>query len=106
MLKITPDPPRYGTFVSAPTDELLQDRAAAKRALNFYLRDTPAPAAGTRIEDALVQACGLLRCASASAVEASNHLEGAQRDLVLSVLHLVDMATTQVDISLNILAAR
>lgn len=106
MLKITPDPPRYGTFVSAPTDELLQDRAAVKRALNFYLRDTPEPAAGTQTEDALVQAFGLLRCASASAVEASNRLDGAQRDLVLSVLHLVDMATMQVDISLNSLTAR
>ena len=104
MLKITPDPPPNEAFVSAPINDLLNDRAAFARALGHYLRDKPAP--GVEREDALVQTSSLLRCASVSAVEASNHLEGTQRDLVLSVLHLVDMARTHVDTSLKGLTAR
>ena len=104
MLKITPDPPHEMTFDSAPADDLLKDRTAVARALGHYLRDKPAP--GVDIEDALVPASSLLRCASVSAVEASSYLDGTQRDRVLSVLYLVDMTRTKVDQALNSLPAR
>ena len=79
----------------------MNDQAAIARALNFYLPDTPPPPVNSDTEETLVHASSLLRCASVSAVEASNHLDGTQRDLVLSVLHLVDMARTQVEKSLD-----
>ena len=52
MLKITPDPPQDGTFVSAPINDLLQDRAAVGRALKHYLRDVPPPPANIETEEA------------------------------------------------------
>ena len=104
MLKITPDPPQERAFDSAPVNDLLKDRAAVARALGHYLRDTPV--SGVDMQDALVQASSLLRCASVSAAEASSHLDGTQRDRVLSVLYLVDMTRTHVDQALNSLSAR
>ena len=106
MLKITPDPPHDGSFVPAPGVDLMNNQAAIARALSFYLPDTPPPPVNSDAEEALVHASSLLRCASVSAVEASNHLDGTQRDLVLSVLHLVDMARTQVEKSLSSLNPR
>lgn len=106
MLKITPDPPQDGTFVSTPINDLLQDRAAVGRALKHYLRDVPPPPASIETEEALVHALSLLRCASVSAAEASSHLDATPRDLVLSVQHLVDMAKTQVEKSLSGFTAR
>ncbi|MBW0234571.1 DUF6124 family protein [Pseudomonas sp. D1HM] len=44
--------------------------------------------------------------ASVSAAEASSHLDATQRDLVLSVQHLVDMAKTQVEKTLSGFTAR
>ena len=55
-------------------------------------------------EAALAQASDLLRCAGASASEAGNGLSGVQRDLVLSVAHLVELAKAYVDKSLDGLA--
>ena len=106
MLKITPDPPAHGTFVLASNDELLKDRAAARRALSHYLPGNTARHPSIDVENAWVHASDLLRCASVSAVEASSNLDGTQRDWVLSVLYLVDMARTQVDLSLSSLTAR
>lgn len=53
------------------------------------------------LEDTLVHAAELLRCASATAYECGDSLKGGQRDLAFSVLHLVQMAQTMIDRSLD-----
>ena len=55
-------------------------------------------------EAALAQASDLLRCAGASASEAGNGLSGQPRDLMMSVMHLVELAKAFVDKSLDGLA--
>lgn len=110
MKKIVPDPPLSMPDAAASDDSLL-DRVAADRALNYYLLGNQArPSAGmstyainenVNLETALIEASSLLRCASASASEAGHNLCGAPRDLVLSVLHLVDLAKAYVDKSLD-----
>ena len=110
MKKITPDPPALPLDAADSHDPLL-DRAAVERALNYYLQDhLPARPTSTamfaipnsvNLEAALAQASDLLRCAGASASEAGNGLSGAQRDLVLSVTHLVELAKAYVDKSLD-----
>ena len=87
------------------------DRAAVERAINYYLQNhKPYRPIGTAIfaipdsvnsEAALAQASDLLRCAGASANEAGKGLSGLQRDLVLSVTHLVELAKAYVDKSLD-----
>ncbi|MGE8348842.1 DUF6124 family protein [Pseudomonas helleri] len=49
----------------------------------------------------MAQASDLLRCAGASASEAGNGLSGHPRHLVLSVMHLVELANAYVDKSLD-----
>ena len=70
----------------------MNNQAAIARAMSFYLPDTPPPPVNSDTEKTLVHASSLLRRASVSAVEASNHWDGTRRDLVWSVLHWVDMA--------------
>ena len=53
------------------------------------------------LEAALAQASDLLRCMVASASEAGNGLSGNQRDVVLSIGHLAELAKTFVDTSLD-----
>ena len=113
MKKITPDPPVVPLDAADSHDPLL-DRAAVERALNYYLQNhKPQRPMGTAMlaipnsvnsEAALAQASDLLRCAGASASEAGNGLSGVQRDLVLSVAHLVELAKAYVDKSLDGLA--
>ena len=52
-------------------------------------------------EDALAHASSVLRCAAVAAQTAGNQLEGDSRALVVSVVHLVDMASVMVDRSLE-----
>ena len=90
------------------------DRAAVERAINYYLQNhKPYRPIGTAMlaipdsvnsEAALAQASDLLRCAGACANEAGNGLSGPARDLVLSVMHLVELAKGYVDKSLDTLA--
>ena len=92
MKKITPDPP-VSSLDAADSHNPLLDRAAAERALNYYLQGhKPIRPLGTAMfaiphsvnsEAALAQASDLLRCAGASASEAGNGLSGMQRDLVM-----------------------
>ncbi|MFJ2331682.1 DUF6124 family protein [Pseudomonas helleri] len=111
MKKIVPDPPALPVPDAALGDEPLLDRAAANRALDFYLHE-PKPARpvipvtyvipdSVNLEAALAQASDLLRCAGASANEAGNGMHGDARDLVLSIGHLVTMARAYVDKSLD-----
>ena len=114
MKKVVPDPPSFTLQDAAQCDPQSLDRAAADRALNYYLqRHLPARPISTamfaipmsvNLEAALAQASDLLRCAGASASEAGNGLSGVQRDLVLSVAHLVELAKVYVDKSLDGLA--
>ena len=113
MKKITPDPPSFILQEAAQCDSQSLDRAAA-RALDYYLQDHKparpmsmamfAIPSSVNSEAALAQASDLLRCAGASASEAGNGLSGVQRDLVLSVAHLVELAKAYVDKSLDGLA--
>ena len=113
MKKIIPDPPVLPLDAADSNDPLL-DRAATERALNFYLQGhKPVRPMGTAMyaipdsvnsEAALAQASDLLRCAGACANEAGNGLSGPARDLVLSVMHLVELAKGYVDKSLDTLA--
>ncbi|MFY0727926.1 DUF6124 family protein [Pseudomonas sp. NFX15] len=85
--------------------------AAAQRALDYYLK----PAVSEEVaeprffnvnrnisgEEALLYASDLLRCAAATANESANHLQGAERDLAFSTVHMIDMARAMVDRSLE-----
>ena len=113
MKKITPDPP-VSPLDAADSNDPLLDRIAVERALNYYLQNhkpqrpigTALPAIPNSVnsEAALAQASDLLRCAGACANEAGNGLSGPARDLVLSVMHLVELAKGYVDTSLYTLA--
>ena len=113
MKKITPAPPALPLDAADSHDPLL-DRAAVERALNYYLQNhKPYRPIGTAMlaiqhsvnsEAALALASDLLRCAGACANEAGNGLSGPARDLVLSVMHLVELAKGYVDKSLDTLA--
>lgn len=104
MDKIIPDPP-FNRFDASP--DQAQKYAAYKRALDHYLSPAPSPDTiepmlftvdpETSFESALVHAGSLLRCASATAQEAGERLDGTSQTLVISVLHLVDMARALVD---------
>ncbi|MFP3516482.1 DUF3077 domain-containing protein [Pseudomonas sp. SIMBA_077] len=110
MKKLTPDPTALCPDAAECSSELL-DRAAANRALDFYLQDhKPARHAGlttyaipdsVNLEAGLAQASDLLRCMVASASEAGNGLSGKQRDVVLSIVHLAELARAYVDKSLD-----
>ena len=114
MKRITPDPPSFTLHDAAQCDSQSLDRAAANRALDYYLLDhrPPRPLStvmyaipdSVNLEAALAQASDLLRCAGASACEAGNGLSGLPHDLVLSVVHLVELAKAYVDKSLDGLA--
>ena len=111
MKKIVPDPPSFTLQDAAQCTPESLDRAAANRALDYYLTDhKPACSAGSstyaisssvNLEAALAQASDLLRCAGASATEAGNGMSGPARDLVLSITHLVALAKAYVDKSLD-----
>ncbi|HCN62152.1 MAG TPA: DUF3077 domain-containing protein [Pseudomonas sp.] len=111
MKKIVPDPPTLPLHEAAQCSDVSLDRAAAERALDFYLLDPKPPRHvdqatyvipdGVNLEAALAQASDLLRCAGASASEAGNGLSGHARSLVLSTMHLVELAKAYVDKSLD-----
>ena len=112
MKKITPDPPVLPLDAADGNDPLL-DRVATDRAFNYYLQGhKPFRPLGTAMfaipdsvnsEAALVQASYLLRCAGACANEAGSGLSGPARNLVLSTMHLVELAKGYVDKSLDTL---
>lgn len=49
------------------------------------------------LEDNLLRASELLRCAAAVAYESSDQHSGKKRDLAFSVMYLVDMAKALID---------
>ncbi|NER66607.1 DUF3077 domain-containing protein [Pseudomonas sp. MAFF212427] len=96
-------------MTTPPFSEL--DSEAARRALDYYLNPTPAVANAS--DDSLViarqdlsaqaaaeHAADLLRCAAATADESAGNLKGSQRDLALSVMHMINMARALLNRSL------
>ena len=57
-------------------------------------------------EDALAHASNVLRCAAVAAQTAGEQLDGTSRTLVISVMHLVEMASVMVDRSLECIQPR
>ncbi|NVZ81110.1 DUF3077 domain-containing protein [Pseudomonas yamanorum] len=113
MDKIVPDPP----FSSSDSfSDQSQKHAAYKRALDHYLNPNPSPTTeepmlftvdpDTSFESALVHTSSLLHCASVTAQQAGDQLDGASRALVISVLHLVDMARVMVDRAVDCMQPR
>ncbi|MBF8007078.1 DUF3077 domain-containing protein [Pseudomonas brenneri] len=92
-----------------PDDEikLLQDSAAAQRALDYYLKEDPGLAAddvtwfeanpAVSSEEALIHASDLLRSAAAIAYELADNKLGGTRDLAFSVVYLIDMAKAMLE---------
>ncbi|CAM3272651.1 DUF3077 domain-containing protein [Pseudomonas floridensis] len=58
------------------------------------------------LEDTLTQVSDILRCASATAYETGDCLNGPKRDLAFSVVHLIDIARAKLDRSLEDVAKR
>ncbi|WP_442107786.1 DUF6124 family protein [Pseudomonas sp. NUPR-001] len=83
-------------------NESLSSSDAARRALDFYLNPSPptepladcwlVPREGLDDAQATEHATQLLRCAAATAQESASGLQGMQRDLALTVVHMINMA--------------
>ena len=117
MDKLIPDPPFNTTTPNAEalrTEELLKDREAIKRALDYYL-DPPAPYAPTPrrpstmymiapnmdTESLLAQACESLASASVLASDFATHLIGPQRNTVLAIQQIIMLAELAVNRALD-----
>ena len=98
------------TDISAMThDALLLDRDAANRALDFYLSDTPPLAKmtsaiiashdGVKLKATLAHASQVLR-------QAGGTLHGLPNEELISVMHLIEVAQSCVDTSLDRLIRR
>ncbi|MEK1834922.1 MAG: DUF6124 family protein [Pseudomonas sp.] len=117
MDKLIPDPPFNTSTPNAEalrTEELLKDREAIKRALDYYL-DPPAPYAPTPrrpstmymiapnmdTESLLAQACESLASASVLASDFATHLIGPQRNTVLAIQQIIMLAELAVNRALD-----
>jgi hypothetical protein len=117
MDKLIPDPPFNTTTPNAEasrTEELLKDREAIKRALDYYL-DPPAqytekprhpstmfmvtPGAGT--ESLLAYAYESLASASVLAIDFANNLIGPQRHTALAIQQVIMLAELAVNRALD-----
>ena len=115
--KIVPDPPIDITIPEAEKsrdDDLLKDREAIKRALDYYL-DPPtqyaekprrpstlflvAPDAGT--ESLLAHACESLASASVLASDFANNLIGPQRHTAMAIQQVIMLAELAVNRALD-----
>ncbi|KFE46704.1 MULTISPECIES: DUF6124 family protein [Pseudomonas] len=65
------------------------------------INSTPSPPLPTSLEDSLIQVSDILRCASATAYETGDNLDGLKRDLAFSVVHLINMAKAELERSLE-----
>jgi len=59
------------------------------------------PDSSINLEETLSKASDLLLCAAATAYETSDQLSRQKRDLAFSVMHLVEMAQTLIERSLE-----
>jgi hypothetical protein len=115
--KIVPDPPINTTTPKAEKsrdDDLLKDREAIKRALDYYLdpaaqyTEKPrrpstmflvAPDAGT--ESLLAHACESLASASVLASDFANNLIGPQRHTAMAIQQVIMLAELAVNRALD-----
>ena len=93
MKKVVPDPPRNTT----------KDRAAFNRAIDHYLPSNGVKIEDLSFEDALLYTASLLDSASATALNCGDLLASPQRAKILAVWHLLEMAKTTVDRSIECL---
>ncbi|WP_338920973.1 hypothetical protein V0M98_29805 [Pseudomonas silesiensis] len=109
MKRSVPDPPSNST----ENGELPRDRSALYRAIDFYLAgEQPSAPDELRFynvsddvsfEDTQLYIADLLRCASVTAYQCGDHLKGADRAMVFSVWHLLEIAKAMVDRSIDCL---
>lgn len=96
MISITPD------IFPNPNSKPVFDESIVKRALACYLpADDSAAAYEFQLEPTLNHALEFLRCASATAYELGDNLSGSQRDLAMTAVHMMEMAKTMVERSLE-----
>jgi hypothetical protein len=88
MVKITPDPPHSNSTDCEPT--------MVERTLAIYVAQDMAD-----LQDTLVHAIEFLRCAIATAYEVGDALQGSQRKLAFTVMHMVEMGTLMVERALE-----
>ena len=93
MKKVVPDPPRNAA----------KDRAAFNRAIDHYLPSNAVQIEDLSFEDALLYTASLLDSASATALNCGDLLASPQRAKILAVWHLLEMAKTTVDRSIECL---
>ncbi len=95
MHKIVPDPPC----------DPAKDRAAFNRAIDHYLPTPEAHSASDDLsfEDALLYTASLLDSACATALDCGEMLQNPERAKVLAVWHLLEIAKTTVDRSIECL---
>ena len=93
MKKVVPDPPRNAA----------KDRAAFNRAIDHYLPSNGVKIEDLSFEDALLYTASLLDSASATALNCGDLLASPQRAKILAVWHLLEMAKTTVDRSIECL---
>ncbi|WP_428555611.1 DUF6124 family protein [Pseudomonas edaphica] len=93
MKKVVPDPPRNAA----------KDRAAFNRAIDHYLPSNGVQIEDLSFEDALLYTASLLDSASATALNCGDLLASPQRAKILAVWHLLEMAKTTVDRSIECL---
>jgi hypothetical protein len=115
MKKSVPDPPPETTTENEPRDPL-RDRSALYRAIDFYLTgNQPSPPDELRFynvsedvsfEDTQLYVADLLRCASVTAYQCGDHLKGADRAMVFSIWHLLEIAKAMVDRSIDCLGMK
>ncbi|RMT29623.1 hypothetical protein ALP49_00446 [Pseudomonas syringae pv. solidagae] len=68
---------------------------------HMMINSTPSPPLPNSLEDSLIQVSDILRCASATAYETGDNLDGLKRDLAFSVVHLINMAKAELERSLE-----
>mgnify|MGYP003363573405 FL=1 len=93
MKKVVPDPPRHST----------KDRAAFNRAIDHYLPTQGVQIEDLSFEDALLYTASVLDSASVTALNCSELLTSPERAKILAVWHLLEMAKTTVDRSIECL---
>ncbi|AUG07038.1 DUF6124 family protein [Pseudomonas sp. S09G 359] len=93
MNKAVPDPPRSSA----------KDRAAFNRAIDHYLPSHGVQVEELSFEDALLYTASLLDSACATALDCGEQLASPERAKILAVWHLLEIARTTVDRSIECL---
>ena len=116
MDKIIPDPPPETSSNEAFTEDLLRDRSALYRAIDFHLTGKQHSARDelrfynvsedVSFEDIQLYVADLLRCASVTAYQCGDQLKGADRAIVFSVWHLLEIAKAMIDRSIDCLGMK